>query len=109
MLKIRLYSGDSSDTSGSNFGYAVYKKCPSGEMTFDFMLSGLKPDTKYDIWVKQYPAIKLLTEPMATVTTDVKGKGSASVSVARMEGKTGFWLSLTSGKDVFRSVAVKFD
>jgi hypothetical protein len=93
MLKIRLYSGAATDTSGPNFGFAAFKK----------------NYTKYDIWINQYPATRLLSEPLGTVTTDAKGRGRTSVSVERIEGKTGFWISLTGGKDIFRSVAVDFE
>jgi len=109
MLKIRLYSGAATDTSGPNFGFAAFKKNSSGDMTFDFTLSRLRPDTKYDIWINQYPATRLLSEPLGTVTTDAKGRGRTSVSVERIEGKTGIWISLTGGKDIFRSVAVDFE
>ncbi len=87
MRKIYLYPGDAMDTSGPNFGYAVFKENPSGDMAFEFKLSRLKPATKYDIWINQYPAAGPLPRPAATVTTDAKGRASASVSVKRIEGK----------------------
>lgn len=109
MRKIYLYPGDAVDTSGPNFGYALFKKNSSGDMAFELKLSRLKPDTKYDIWINQYPSTGLLSNPSVTVTTDAKGRGSASVNVSRIEGKAGFWISLKNGGEVFRSIAVDFD
>ena len=109
MRKIPIYSGDAVDTSGPNFGYAVLKTNAMGNLDLDIKLVKLKPGTAYDIRINQYPAIRLLSEPTVIVTTDKKGKGNADVSVARITGKSGFWITVTGGDEVFRSAAVELN
>ena len=106
MGKIPIYSGDAVDTSGPNFGFATLKKNVMGNMTFDILLKKLKPNTAYNIWVNQYPAHRLLSEPTGIVTTDARGKGNISVSVERIAGTSGFWITVTGGKEIFKSAAI---
>jgi hypothetical protein len=109
MRRIQIYSGDAIDTSGPNFGFAALKTNATGNLTFDITLKKVKPNTKYDIWVNQYPVPHLLSEPTGEITTDPKGKGNIGVSVEHIAGTTGFWISVTNGNEIFRSAAVELN
>jgi hypothetical protein len=108
MRKIHIYPGDAEDTSGPDFGFAALKTNSMVTLTLDIALKKVEPGKRYDIWVNQYPATHLMPEPAGIVTTDAKGKGNVSVSVARLAGTSGFWISVTSGNEVFRSAAIDF-
>jgi hypothetical protein len=107
MKRIPIYSGNAVDTSGPDFGFAALKTNAVGNLSFDITIKKLKPSTKYDIWVNQYPATRLTSEPAGAITTDAKGGGNTSVCVARVPGTTGFWISVTGCNEVFRSAAIE--
>jgi len=108
MKKMPIYAADAVDTSGPNFGFATLKTNEAGDLIIDIALKGIKPDTTYNFSINQYPVVQ--PPPSLTVSgtlkADAKGRGSASVKVARIAGATDLWISVTSDSEYLRSAAV---
>lgn len=96
---------------GAHYGFVVMNTNAKGNLIVQVSLKRAEPNTTYDIWVNQDPGACPLTEAtkVGAITTNRMGNGNGHVVVARVADATAFWVSVVSGEDTFRSVAVELD